>query len=1467
MKNDWRKLRLFGLVCFLLGGLWIISEGTAQHAQATSIDFLETLDTSHPRLLATDADFDAIKQLKATDSFAADQFNQLQAKADAMVDEPVIAYRSGSGNILDLSRKVLDRIYTLGMIYKLTDDTDYLDRATDELLAAANFPNWNEPHFLDTAEMSHAFAIGYDWLYDDLSSAERETIRNALIDKALTPAAVIYGGNLKNGQWRNYTNNWNVVVNSGISLGALAIADENPSLAQTVLQGAYTSIQKGLSSFKPDGSYPEGIMYWNYATKYAYAYFAGLRTAVGTDYGMSQSYGLPVTGDFPLYMSGPDMVWSTGDAATNLLDAPHLFWMADEYEKPLYANYAIHNAGVRAENLIWYKPGLANMEYDALDRLFPDMDFALFRSDWSDPNALYTGLKGGKNGVNHTDLDLGAFVLDALGIRWGAELTSENYNLPGYFHNLRWQYYRKRAEGQNVIVINPSGDPDQKTNALANIVQFEANDHDAFAVVNLNDAYSNEANSVKRGIRLLDQRRQVFIQDEIQAKAPSDIWWFMQTRASIRISADGKSARLQSGDKQLLVQLLTSGPERFEMMDAKPMWNTPNPEGIAPNINVRKLVVHMEDTVNAQIPVLFTPLYANQEPNAGLPSIEPIANWQLKEGPFAELADLKVDGQPVDYFNPKNYQYGMYVEQDDVPVVTASVYSGYSYQIYQVTGADDTAYVDVWADSTPSKVSRYAIHFTTGIVQQDPDGLPVVEVTASSSDTNFDPTFTLDNNLVSRWEVTGDGDHWIQYDLGQLSSIHAVTIAWKGGQFRSTKFKIQISDNGSSWTNVFDGSSSGLGNVPELYDIGNQTARYVRIVGEGNTPSTEREVRADETAIYELELFASLEEAWNFIHANVEITSVTAASDIQVIEQGNFAQITVEGQWPHGVTAEINTSNIRYMSSNPNVIEVDADGKAYATGEGSATITIVAKAYDKLVYTKLDLTAVQPDVKKVLASEDAHVYLGSPTTNFGSSANLGIKDGTSIYKREAYMQFSLTNVVPEGWKITSATLNVYGHVHDSNGSEQDVNIYTMDDSWTEHTVTWETKPSLGTTLTDIHFTDTWQWYTADVTQYAQQQLTADHPISLGIAQDVNHSGLNVQLKSRETAGLEPYLQVHIAPIDPIQVLASEDTFVTIDAPTTNYGSGAFMNIKDGGAALYQREAYLKFSLTEDVPEGWQIISATLKLYGHVHDTNGNEQDVDIYTMNESWAEHTVTWATKPSLGTKLTDIHFTDTWQWYTADVTQYAQQQLAAGQPISLGIAQDANHNGLNVQVKSRETTDFEPYLDVIIAPLEPVQIIATEDTFVHDGNPNTNYGSAAELMIKDSGANYNRETFLRFDLSNHIPPDLEIPSVTLYVYGKVHDTGVESEVVIYGSDDSWAEDTVNWNNKPSPGSSLGTINFVDVWKWYLVDLTDYVRQQAATGPIISLHMAQDLNNGGLNVKIKSRDVSGFEPYLKFTY
>ncbi|MCB2216083.1 hypothetical protein [Desulfofustis glycolicus] len=70
--------------------------------------------------------------------------------------------------------------------------------------------------------MTHAFAIGYDWLFDVWTTEQKEVLRNAIIDYGLTPYLTAHE---EQASWLTSESNWNMVTNGGIGLGALAIAE------------------------------------------------------------------------------------------------------------------------------------------------------------------------------------------------------------------------------------------------------------------------------------------------------------------------------------------------------------------------------------------------------------------------------------------------------------------------------------------------------------------------------------------------------------------------------------------------------------------------------------------------------------------------------------------------------------------------------------------------------------------------------------------------------------------------------------------------------------------------------------------------------------------------------------------------------------------------------------------------------------------------------------------------------------------------------------------------------------------------------------------------------------------------------------------------------------------------------------------------------------------------------------------
>lgn len=90
---------------------------------------------------------------------------------------------------------------------------------------------------------------------------------------------------------------------------------------------------------------------------------------------------------------------------------------------------------------------------------------------------------------------------------------------------------------------------------------------------------------------------------------------------------------------------------------------------------------------------------------------------------------------------------------------------------------------------------------------------------------------------------------------------------------------------------------------------------------------------------------------------------------------------------------------------------------------------------------------------------------------------------------------------------------------------------------------------------------------------------------------------------------------------------SADTFVSSAFPRTNYGSSIILVVQSGA------NAYLQFNLST-LPAGVTVNKATLRLY---IDAVGKSGSFDVYQLNSSWNENTLTYSTPPpGLGASAT---------------------------------------------------------------------------------------------------------------------------------------------------------------------------------------------------------------------------------------
>jgi len=393
---------------------------------------LKGLKKDHPRLIIDGQTIVRIKTLIAQDTVAANVYRRAKRRANQYLQQDPSIYELRDGRrMLPVSRRVKERVRTLSLIYLLDGGQPYVDRVWAEIETAAAFKDWNPSHFLDTAEMTYAFATAYDWLYDQWTDEQRLITREAIIEKGLKPGLEIYR---KDDWWVRGHNNWNQVCNGGLGMGALAIAEDIPELASEILHSGLKSIPLPMTFYAPDGAGVEGVTYWSYGARYNILYLASLKTSLGTDFGLSDLPGFKESGAYHIYISGAQrMSFNFADCGLTRVSTPMHFWMGTEYNHPHYSWFrydTLRRYGRGSVlDLLWFDNSASTFDPGStpLDKHFRRADVTSMRSSWTDPDAIALGIQAGGN-LNlgqHRHLDQGSFILEALGERWAIDSGTE----------------------------------------------------------------------------------------------------------------------------------------------------------------------------------------------------------------------------------------------------------------------------------------------------------------------------------------------------------------------------------------------------------------------------------------------------------------------------------------------------------------------------------------------------------------------------------------------------------------------------------------------------------------------------------------------------------------------------------------------------------------------------------------------------------------------------------------------------------------------------------------------------------------------------------------------------------------------------------------------------------------------------------------------------------------------------------
>ena len=580
--------RTVGIVVLFF--LWVSAVATAQEPSVV----LQKEVPQHPVLLWPKQKEAAVKQLIKSDSLYAKVHGAILDECNRMLTLPPVERVLIGKRLLDKSRTALQRIFFLSYGYRTTANRDYLKRAESEMLAVSAFADWNPSHFLDVAEMSMGVAIGYDWLYDALPESSRSVIREALYTKGVALAL----GQSTN-SWTRVENNWNQVCNAGMAFGALALYSHYPESCRAVLQQAVKTLPLAMAEYAPDGAYPEGYGYWDYGTTFNVLLIDALETVYSTDFGLCALPGFMETAGFMASMVTPaGRCFSYSDGGLNGTLSPAMFWFARKLNRP---------------SLLWSeKAFLARLTPRELsrNRILPALLFwadgmplnaipapeekiwkgngknpvVMVRSSWESRDALYLGVKGGSPSVNHGHMDVGSFVLEALGERWVSDLGMQDYNsLETKGLNIwsrtqnsdRWKVFRYHNLVHSTLSVNKGL---QRVDAGAELY-LDSKDPDCTVIrTDLSPLYAGQIASAQRTFSVVDNQF-VVVTDRLQGGSTDAVVRFtLPTPAAVEKLDDCTLLLTQKG-KSMVVAVQSDRPVELIIESADPpnSWDAANP--------------------------------------------------------------------------------------------------------------------------------------------------------------------------------------------------------------------------------------------------------------------------------------------------------------------------------------------------------------------------------------------------------------------------------------------------------------------------------------------------------------------------------------------------------------------------------------------------------------------------------------------------------------------------------------------------------------------------------------------------------------------------------------------------------------------------------------------------------------------------------------------------------------------------
>ncbi|MDR1865294.1 MAG: heparinase II/III-family protein [Bacteroidales bacterium] len=452
---------------------------------------------------------------------------------------------------------------------------------------------------ISTGDCALGMALVYDWIYPVMNKAQRDRIRNGLLENAILPVR----GNYEYYWWAEaYKCNWAAICHGGLGLAALALLTEDPNLTD-VVDRSCEGFQKMLANYGDDNGWAEGRSYSFYGIRDAIAFPAAIKRLTGNKVNIFDTPGWKHPADFALF--GLTGAFNDG-AAAGPVGFSYTYNKLIEESRDETAMYYLQtylsgeNRSRSMWELIWPRPTNVKAVKPAVaSKYFPSIDWAFMRKDFGKEYMQVAVKCAPANDPHHGHLDAGSLILT-----WNDDVivgeVEQRFYDQFFFNDVRFDYLYVRSIGHNVVQVNDEEqfiakrkDQPWLEGVGGKIDKFVATPEYDYTIMDPTNAYPGKnLKKWKRSVVLDKENNIVLILDRVECTKGDKIDLLFHPAATATINENRTASLI--------------GKVNRTRMEMQPLVNAPYELTLQTQYTVRVV----KDSPVQAIPCLFTTLKA-----------------------------------------------------------------------------------------------------------------------------------------------------------------------------------------------------------------------------------------------------------------------------------------------------------------------------------------------------------------------------------------------------------------------------------------------------------------------------------------------------------------------------------------------------------------------------------------------------------------------------------------------------------------------------------------------------------------------------------------------------------------------------------------------------------------------------------------------------------------------------------------